>query len=218
MSEINKHENENIVWDAGYADQAIYEKLLGQKGALLWFTGLSGSGKSTIAKAFQKEMLATGKYIVVLDGDNIRHGLNKDLDFSESGRKENIRRIAEVAKLFVNHGALVITAFISPYIEDRQQAREVVGKQNFFEIFIDTPIEVCMQRDPKGLYKKALSGEIKHFTGISDPYEKPVQPEIHIQTKNQSLEESFEELVEKLKSKSILARDLSLVLKSKKET
>jgi adenylylsulfate kinase len=205
MSEITKHENENIVWDAGYADQAIYEKLLGQKGALLWFTGLSGSGKSTIAKAFQKELLASGKYIVVLDGDNVRHGLNKDLDFSETGRKENIRRIAEVAKLFVNHGALVITAFISPYIEDRQQAREVVGKQNFLEIFIDTPIEVCMQRDPKGLYKKALSGEIKHFTGISDPYEKPINPEILIQTKGQTLEESVADLIDKLKSKAILS-------------
>ena len=205
MSEINKQENENIVWDAGYADQATYEKLLGQKGALLWFTGLSGSGKSTIAKAFQKEMLKSGKYIVVLDGDNIRHGLNKDLDFSETGRKENIRRIAEVAKLFVNHAALVITAFISPYIEDRQQAREVVGNQNFFEIFIDTPIEVCMQRDPKGLYKKSLSGEIKHFTGVSDPYEKPIHPEINIQSKDQTLEESVADLIEKLKSISVLS-------------
>lgn len=197
-------ENKHIVWDSGYADQAVYEQLLDQNGALLWFTGFSGSGKSTIAKAFQKKMLEAGHYVVVLDGDNVRHGLNSDLDFSEEGRKENIRRIAEVAKLFVNHGALVLTAFISPYKADREAARTIAGEGNFFEVFINTPIEVCMQRDPKGLYKKALSGEIKHFTGISDPYEAPENAEIELKTDSLTLDESVDLLQLKLKDVGVL--------------
>jgi adenylyl-sulfate kinase len=190
--------DKNIVWDAGYAEKSVYEDLLKQKGVLLWFTGLSGSGKSTIAKAFQKKMLAEGHYVVVLDGDNVRHGLNADLDFSETGRKENIRRIAEVGKLFVSHGALVLTAFISPYKADRQAAKEIVGEENFFEVYVNTPIEVCMQRDPKGLYKKALSGEIKQFTGVSDPYEAPENPDFELKTDSLPLEESVESLYSKL--------------------
>ncbi|TNE73788.1 adenylyl-sulfate kinase [bacterium] len=189
----------HIVWDGDYADRAIFEDILGQLGALLWFTGLSGSGKSTIAKALQKKLIQCGTYVVVLDGDNIRHGLNSDLDFSESGRKENIRRIAEVAKLFVEHGAIVITAFISPYKSDRNSAREIVGNGLFKEIFINTPIEECIKRDPKGLYKKAISGEILQFTGISDPYEAPDNPELAIQTINLSIEESAEQIVTFLK-------------------
>lgn len=190
--------DKNIVWDAGYAEKSVYEDFLKQKGVLLWFTGLSGSGKSTIAKAFQKKMLAEGHYVVVLDGDNVRHGLNADLDFSETGRKENIRRIAEVGKLFVSHGALVLTAFISPYKADRQAAKEIVGEENFFEVYVNTPIEVCMQRDPKGLYKKALSGEIKQFTGVSDPYEAPENPDFELKTDSLALDESVESLYSKL--------------------
>ncbi len=195
----------HIVWDGDYTPKSVYDALLNQKGALLWFTGLSGSGKSTIAKALQKALIKHHVYVVVLDGDNIRHGLNSDLDFSESGRKENIRRIAEVAKLFVQHGALVITAFISPFIEDRTRAREIVGQEDFHEIFIDTPLEQCIQRDPKGLYKKALRGEIKQFTGISDPYEAPKQPELHVTTTDLTVEQSVAIIVAHLKKHQIIS-------------
>ena len=168
------------------------ESVNGQKGMVLWFTGLSGSGKSTIANALDDELNKLGKKTYILDGDNIRMGLNKDLSFSPEDRKENIRRISEVAKLFADSGTIVLTAFISPYILDRQAARDLIG-EDFNEVFIDTDIEECIKRDPKGLYKKALAGEIKGFTGIDAPYEKPTDAEITV--KNLSISESVESLL-----------------------
>ena len=168
------------------------ELVNGQKGMVFWFTGLSGSGKSTIANAFDDELNKLGKKTYILDGDNIRMGLNKDLSFSPEDRKENIRRISEVAKLFADSGTIVLTAFISPYIQDRRDARELIGA-DFNEVFVDTHIDECIKRDPKGLYKKALAGEIKGFTGIDAPYEKPANPEITLN--NLSISESVEYLL-----------------------
>ena len=155
------------------------EKVNGHKGMVLWFTGLSGSGKSTIANNLDDKLNALGKRTYILDGDNIRLGLNNDLGFSIEDRKENIRRISEVAKLFADSGAIVMTAFISPYKKDRDAARKLIGN-DFNEIFVDTKLEECIKRDPKGLYKKALSGEINNFTGVDAPYEKPSDPEVII--------------------------------------
>ncbi len=168
------------------------EQVNGQKGIVFWFTGLSGSGKSTIANAFDDELNLKGKKTYILDGDNIRMGLNKDLSFSPEDRKENIRRISEVAKLFVDSGTIVLTAFISPYVADRKTARDLIG-DDFIEVFVDTDIKECIKRDPKGLYKKALAGEIKGFTGIDAPYEKPISPEIRLN--NLSISESVEYLL-----------------------
>ena len=185
---MNQNDN-NIVW---YNQSITKEKrltLLNQKPCILWFTGLSGSGKSTIANAVELELFKRGRKTYLLDGDNVRHGLNKDLGFSEQDRIENIRRIGEVAKLFVDSGLIVLTAFISPFKSDRQIARSLVKYDEFIEVFIDTPLEVCEQRDPKGLYKKARDGAIKNFTGISSPYEAPEDPQIHIKTDEHSIEE-----------------------------
>lgn len=168
------------------------EEVNGQKGMVLWFTGLSGSGKSTIANALDDELNKLGKKTYILDGDNIRMGLNKDLSFTPEDRKENIRRISEVAKLFVDSGTIVLTAFISPYIVDRQDARDLIG-DDFNEVFVDTDIEECIKRDPKGLYKKALAGEIKGFTGIDAPYENPDNPEVTLN--NMSISESVEHIL-----------------------
>lgn len=168
----------NITWHEGHVGRDEREKLLNQKGALIWFTGLSGSGKSTIAYTLEHALVQRGHLAYVLDGDNVRHGLNKNLGFSAADRTENIRRIGEVGKLFVDAGFITLTAFISPYRADRHIARETVGKGDFFEVYCNTPIEVCEQRDPKGLYKKARAGEIKGFTGVDDPYEPPDSPEL----------------------------------------
>ena len=165
---------------------------------LIWFTGLSGSGKSTLASAFEVYLFNQGYGTYILDGDNVRSGLNKDLDFSDSSRVENIRRIAEVSKLFVDAGIVVLTAFISPFRADRAQARELVGAENFIEVFVDTPLEVCEQRDVKGLYAKARAGKIPNFTGIDSPFETPGQPDVHIQTAGQSVEQSLKELIEQI--------------------
>ena len=170
----------NITWHEGHVSREQRETLLSQKGALIWTTGLSGSGKSTIAYTLEHALTQRGHLCYVLDGDNIRHGLNKNLGFSAEDRTENIRRIGEVGKLFVDAGLITITAFISPYRADRTIARDTVGKGSFFEVFCDTPIDVCEQRDPKGLYKKARAGEIKGFTGVDDPYEAPLSPELVI--------------------------------------
>lgn len=158
------------------------EQLLRQKAVAVWFTGLSGSGKSTIAGMLEKKLYEKGYKTILLDGDNIRHGLNSDLGFTDSDRVENIRRVAEVTGLFLNAGLIVITAFISPFRSGREMARKIAGPGRFFEIFLDTPPEVCESRDTKGLYKKAKSGDIKHFTGISSPYENPLQPELRVNT------------------------------------
>ena len=174
------------------------ERVNGQKGMVLWFTGLSGSGKSTIANALDDELNKLGKKTYILDGDNIRMGLNKDLSFSPEDRKENIRRISEVAKLFADSGTIVLTAFISPYIADRQDARDLIG-DDFKEVFVDTDVEECIKRDPKGLYKRALAGEIKGFTGIDAPYEKPTKAELTL--KNMSISESVKNLLQYINSK-----------------
>ena len=166
------------------------EKLLGQKGIMLWFTGLSGSGKSTLAIALERELYNSGILCRILDGDNIRTGINNNLGFTEADRVENIRRIAEVAKLFVDCGVVTIAAFISPTEQIRQMAADIIGKDDFFEIYVNTPLEVCEERDVRGLYKKARQGEIKNFTGISAPFEAPLNPAITIDTSACSLEES----------------------------
>ena len=169
------------------------EAVSGHKAMVLWFTGLSGSGKSTIANNVEKELNKKQYNSYILDGDNIRSGLNKDLGFSPPDRNENIRRIVEVSKLFVDSGKIVLCSFISPYRNDREMAREILG-EHFVEIFVNTPIEECIKRDPKGLYKMAISGEIKNFTGISAPYEKPLIPEILIE--NLSINESVKKIID----------------------
>ena len=173
----------------------------GHPGLVLWFTGLSGSGKSTIANELDVELNKRGLRTYILDGDNVRMGLNKDLGFSPESRKENIRRISEVAKLFADSGAIVMTAFISPYREDRDSARDVIGR-DYVEVFVNTPIEECIKRDPKGLYKKAIAGEIKGFTGIDAPYEQPLSPEISLD--NLSIEDSLAVLMDLLRTKCII--------------
>lgn len=171
------------------------QRLMGQKPKLIWFTGLSGSGKSTLAVQLEAALHAQGFKTYLLDGDNIRSGLNKDLSFSDDARVENIRRISEVCKLFLDAGVVLLSAFISPFQADREQVRNIVGGENYIEVFVDTPLEVCEQRDVKGLYKKARAGEIPNFTGISSPYEKPLHPDVVIETDKLSVEESLDLLM-----------------------
>jgi adenylylsulfate kinase len=170
------------------------EKRLGQSGKVLWFTGLSGSGKSTLALGLERKLFDEGKQVVLLDGDNIRTGINNNLGFSLEDRQENIRRIAEVAKLFVEQGIICLVSFISPTRAMRAMSKSIIGENDFVEIFIDTPIEECEARDVKGLYKKARAGEIKDFTGIHSPYEAPLNPDVHLMTEGKSIEESLDEL------------------------
>jgi adenylylsulfate kinase len=167
-------------------------RLLGHQSIIVWFTGLSGSGKSTLATALEMRLHEKGVLTYVLDGDNIRSGLNKDLDFTVNGRKENIRRIGEVSKLFVDAGLVVLTAFVSPFKKDRDTIRQRVGNQRFVEVFVDCPLEICEERDTKGLYKKARAGEISHFTGISSPFETPENPDIRIQTHVMTIEQGVD--------------------------
>ena len=190
--------NENIVPHQHVITRRDRNKRNGYPSKLIWFTGLSGSGKSTLAGAFETFLYNKGFNTYILDGDNVRSGLNKDLDFSESSRKENIRRIAEVSNLFLDAGLVVLTAFISPFKEDREQAKELVGYDNFIEVFIDTPLEVCERRDVKGLYKKARAGQIQNFTGIDSPFERPEHPDVHIRTEGKSVEESLQELIREI--------------------
>lgn len=175
------------------------EKLLGQRATMIWFTGLSGSGKSTIAVQLEAQLHALGYKTYLLDGDNIRSGLNKDLSFTDGGRIENIRRIGEVSKLMLDSGIIVLSAFISPFKADRAQVKEIVGAENYIEVFVDTPLEVCEQRDVKGLYKKARAGEIKNFTGIDSPYEKPEKADVVIPTHQMSVDDSLDLLLKFIK-------------------
>lgn len=184
----------NVVWHKMNVSREDREELLKQKGVVLWFTGLSGSGKSTVASSLEKRLHDMGKLTYTLDGDNVRHGLNSDLGFSDKDRIENIRRIGEISKLFVDAGIITIATFVSPFREDRQKVRELLGK-DFVEIYIDCPLEVCEKRDPKGIYKKARTGEIKHFTGIDSPYESPINPEIVVSTHLNTLDECVDKLV-----------------------
>ena len=172
----------NITWHQSEIDQAAREELLKQKGCVIWFTGLSGSGKSTVANQVAAHLHQSGRITYVLDGDNIRHGLNKNLGFSPEDRQENIRRIGEVAKLFADAGLITTTAFISPYRQDRDAVRDIMPPDRFIEVFVDCPLEVCENRDPKGLYKKARAGELKGFTGIDAPYDPPQSPELVVNT------------------------------------
>ena len=172
------------------------QRLMNQRPKLIWFTGLSGSGKSTLAVQLEAALHAKGFKTYLLDGDNIRSGLNKDLSFTDEARVENIRRISEVCKLFLDSGVVLLSAFISPFQADREQVRSIVGAENYIEVFVDAPLEVCEQRDVKGLYKKARAGEVKNFTGISSPYEKPQHPDVVIATDKLSVEEAMEVLMQ----------------------
>jgi adenylyl-sulfate kinase len=182
-------------------DAARRHELLAQKPLLIWFTGLSGSGKSTLAIQLEARLYEQGFKTYLLDGDNIRTGINKDLTFTDEGRVENIRRIGEVGKLMVDAGLVVLSAFISPFEADRQQVKSIVGKQNYFEVFVDTPLEICEQRDVKGLYKKARAGEVKNFTGIDSPYESPQNPDIRIETDKVSVEHAVQKLFKIIESR-----------------
>ena len=196
----------NITWHEGHVSRGEREALLQQKGATLWFTGLSGSGKSTIAFTLEHALVQQGRLAYVLDGDNIRHGLNKNLGFSAEDREENIRRIGEVAKLFADTGVIAMTSFISPYRNDRDVVRKLHddGDLPFIEVFINTSLATCEDRDPKGLYKKARAGEIKNFTGIDDPYEAPLQPELNIDAGEKSPQEAAAELIDYLEKRGII--------------
>lgn len=195
----------DVVWHHATITREHREKLNNHKSVILWFTGLSGAGKSTLAHAVEERLHEMACRTFVLDGDNVRHGLCGDLGFSESDRKENIRRIGNVAKLFLEAGIIVLTAFISPFRSDRRLVRNMVHPGEFLEIFCNAPIEICEQRDVKGLYKKARKGEIKEFTGISSPYEPPSNPELTLDTDKLSLEECALQVIELLKTRAIIS-------------
>jgi len=189
---------ENTVWHEQHINKQQRSSLKNQRPCLLWYTGLSGSGKSTVANAVDALLFERGCHSYLLDGDNVRHGLNGDLGFSDNERIENIRRISEVAKLFVDSGLIVSTAFISPFAGDREVASLMLEQGEFIEVYIDTPIAVCEQRDPKGLYQKARAGEIKDFTGIDSGYDVPKSPAIHVKTADQSIQQCAQQIVEHL--------------------
>jgi adenylylsulfate kinase len=194
----------NIFWHSGEITRKDRERANGHKGVTLWLTGLSASGKSTVARKLEEKLFEMGCQVMVLDGDNVRHGLNKNLGFSREDREENIRRVAELAKLLTSNGIINITAFISPYRADRARAREIQAEGDFLEVFVDCPLEACEARDPKGLYAKARRGEIKVFTGIDDPYEEPEDPELVLDTRANDIEGSANLLVEFLAAKGII--------------
>ena len=197
---------DNLYFHQHRVPRKLKEERNNHKSRVLWFTGLSGSGKSTVANATEKILHDMGLRTYILDGDNVRMGLNKDLGFSPEDRTENIRRITEVAKLFVDSGSLVLTAFISPYREDRDDARKVIGDNDFIEVFVSADLSVCESRDPKGLYKKARAGEIKGFTGIDAPYEEPVSPELVVQTDKYGIEECAQIVVDYLIKNEIIKK------------
>ena len=203
---MSEQKASNVQWHEGGVTREDRAKHLKQQGATLWFTGLSGSGKSTIAVALEQTLLEMGKISYRLDGDNIRLGINKNLGFSAQDRTENIRRVGEVSKLFCDAGLLVLSSFISPYTKDRETVRELhkAADMLFIEVFVDCSLAEAEKRDPKGLYKKARAGEIKNFTGIDDPYEKPKSPEIHLHTDKTSLAEEVDIIVDFLKEKGLL--------------
>jgi adenylylsulfate kinase len=201
---MSQQKSTNITWHAGHVTRAEREKALGQRGVTIWLTGLSGSGKSTIATGLEHALLERGRFAYVLDGDNVRHGLNKNLGFSPEDRAENIRRIGEVAKLFTDAGLIAITSFISPYRADRDAVRALMAPGDFVEVLVDASLETCEARDVKGLYKKARAGAIPEFTGISAPYEAPERPELVLDTNRQTVEESVGALIDYLEQKGYL--------------
>ncbi|MCI1882762.1 MAG: adenylyl-sulfate kinase [Sporolactobacillus sp.] len=193
----------NITWQKTKVSHVDRETLNGHRGAVLWFTGLSGSGKSSLAVAAEQALYRRGIHTYLLDGDNIRHGLNRNLGFSPEDRRENIRRIGEVAKLFADAGLIVLTAFISPYRADRDAVRRLIDPGRFIEIYVDCPIDICERRDPKGLYKRARRGEIKQFTGIDAPYEAPLHPELIVKTAEQTLEASVGRILDDVRRRGL---------------
>jgi bifunctional enzyme CysN/CysC len=195
---------QDVFWQTIDVNKQARSSLKGQRPAVVWFTGLSAAGKSTIANIVEKKLCAEGKHTFLLDGDNVRHGLNKDLGFAEADRTENIRRLAEVAKLMIDAGLIVIVSCISPFRTDRRMARALVGEGEFCEVFVDTPLGLAEERDPKGLYKKARRGELKNFTGIDSPYEVPEHPEVRLDTKVLSPEAAALSVIEHLNSMGIL--------------
>lgn len=195
---------ENLTWHIGEVDREARAAAHGHRGAVLWFTGLSGSGKSTIGHRVERMLIERGAFAYVLDGDNVRHGLNSDLGFAAEERVENIRRIGEVARLFADAGGLVLSAFISPYRKDRDRVRGLLSPGEFIEVFVDTPLEICEARDPKGLYKKARAGEISNFTGLDAAYEAPENPEVHLETVNLSVDEAAAQVIRYLDEQNIL--------------
>jgi len=205
-STMSEQKATNVHWHGGDINRPERAELLGHGGATLWFTGLSGSGKSTIAVALEQALYRRGVLVYRLDGDNIRLGINKNLGFSAEDRAENIRRVGEVSKLFVDSGVIVLSSFISPYLADRQLVREMheADDMPFIEVFVDCSLEAAEERDPKGLYKKARAGEIKNFTGIDDPYEAPEAPEVHLHTDQQSLDDEVTSLLALLESKGLI--------------
>jgi bifunctional enzyme CysN/CysC len=195
----------NTYFQSFEVSKASRARLNGQKPVLLWFTGLSGAGKSTVANNLERKLHALGKRTFVLDGDNVRHGLNRDLGFTEADRVENIRRVAEVAKLFVEAGLITIVSFISPFRAEREMARGLTGPDEFIEIFVDTPLEICEQRDPKGLYKKARRGELRNFTGLDSPYERPETPELILESSKQQPEDLADQVITFLQRRGVLS-------------
>ncbi|MFC0237330.1 adenylyl-sulfate kinase [Fictibacillus phosphorivorans] len=194
----------NIIWHDSSISKEARRKQNNHSSFVLWFTGLSGSGKSTVANALAQKLYDQNIRNYVLDGDNIRNGLNRDLSFSDEDRSENIRRISEVSKLFVDNGTVVLTAFISPFIQDREMAKRIVSEEEFIEIFVSCPIEECEKRDPKGLYSKARKGEIPDFTGIDSPYEEPISPDFTIYTNEQSVSEIVESILNLLEKRKLI--------------
>ncbi len=206
-SSEEQHSSPNVVWNQSTIQQPQRAQQKQQKPVALWFTGLSGSGKSTLSNALEHRLYTLGRHTYRLDGDNVRHGVNRDLGFSSEDRVENIRRVGEIAKLFVDAGLIVITAFISPFRQDRDMVRARFAEGEFLEVFVDTALEVCEQRDPKNLYARARRGEIPDFTGISSPYEAPVSPEIHIKTPDESVEAAVDRMVEILRERGVFTTE-----------
>lgn len=196
--------SENIVWHHQKVTRADRASIKNQSPCLLWFTGLSGSGKSTIANALDVALFERGYHTFLLDGDNVRHGLNKDLGFSNEDRVENIRRIGEVSKLFTDAGMIVLSAFISPFTTDRRLVRNLFPAGEFIEVFMDTPLQTCEERDPKGLYEKARAGKIKHFTGVDSPYEAPERPEVRLDTSQMSVDDCVNRLISYLLDRQLI--------------
>jgi bifunctional enzyme CysN/CysC len=195
---------DNLTPQAFSTDKTARARIKRQRPAVLWFTGLSGAGKSTIADSVETRLLAHGYHTYILDGDNVRHGLNRDLGFTDADRVENIRRVIEVAKLFADAGLIVLVSFISPFRSERRLARERIGAEEFLEIFVDTPLAECERRDPKGLYRKARRGEIANFTGLDSPYEPPETPEIHLRTQDTSSDQAAELIIAALRERGII--------------
>jgi len=200
----NFQSNHHLATESFLVTRQQKESLNRQKAFVVWLTGLSCSGKSTIARYLEVKLFNTGIRTLILDGDNTRMSINRDLDFSPQGRAENIRRVAEMTKLLNDAGIVVITAFISPYRKDRKVAKEIIGENCFIEVFVDAPIEVCIQRDTKGLYQKAMKGELKDFTGVSSPYEEPLQPQLTVHTANQTPDEAVTQIINFLSSENLI--------------